>query len=72
MNDIMKIVKCLEKSGLLIEGVSKTSKNEVKEQKGEFLGILLGTLEASLLRSLWKDKGLITAGEVNVRAGQNF
>ena len=56
MNDI--IVKCLEKSGLLIEGVSKTSKNEVKEQKGEFLGILLGTLEASLLRRLWKDKGL--------------
>ena len=72
MNDIMKIVKCLEKSGLLIEGVSKTSKNEVKEQKGEFLGILSGTLEASLLRSLWKDKGLITAGEVIVRAGQNF
>ena len=28
MNDIMKIVKSLEESGLLIKGVSKTIKNE--------------------------------------------
>ena len=31
MNYIMKIVKSLEASGLLIKGVSKTFKNEVKE-----------------------------------------
>ena len=44
MNDIMKIVKSLEESGLLIKGIGKTIKNEVKEQKGVFLGMLLCTL----------------------------
>ena len=41
MNDIMKIVKSLEESGLLIKDVSETIKNEAKEQKGEFLSMLL-------------------------------
>ena len=36
MNDITKIVKSLEKSGLLINGVSETIKNEAKEQNGNF------------------------------------
>ena len=50
MNDIMKIVTSLEESGLLIKGVSEAIKNEAKkQQKGGFLGILLGTLGASLL-----------------------
>ena len=49
MEDILKIVKSLEDSGLLLEGVSKTIKNEAKEQKGGFLSRLLGTLVASLL-----------------------
>ena len=49
MNDIMKIVVSLEESGLLIKGVSETIKNEATEQKGGFLGILLGILGASLL-----------------------
>ena len=51
MNDIMKIVKCLEESGLLIKGVSKTMKNESKEQKGGFLEMLVETSGASLLRN---------------------
>ena len=38
MNDIMKILKLLEESGLLMKGVSETIKNEAKEQKGGFLG----------------------------------
>ena len=38
MNDIIKIVKSLEDSGLLVKSVSKTIKNEAKEQKGGFLG----------------------------------
>ena len=42
MNDIMKIVKSPEESGLLIKGISETIKNEAKEQKGEFLSMLLG------------------------------
>ena len=36
IND-MKIIKSLEELGLLIKGVSKTTKNEAKEQKGGFL-----------------------------------
>ena len=34
MNDIMKIVKSLEESGLLIKGISETIKNEAKEKRG--------------------------------------
>ena len=45
----MKIVKYLEKSGLLIKDVSETVENEVKEQKGGFLGRLAAALVASLL-----------------------
>ena len=33
----MKIVKSLEESRLLIKGISKTIKNEAKEQKGGFI-----------------------------------
>ena len=72
MNDIIKIVKSLEESGLLIKGVSKTIKNEGKEQKGVFLGMLLGTLGASLLRNLLTGKGTIRAGKGTIRAGENF
>ena len=43
MNDIMKIVKSLEESGLLIKGVSEAIKNEAKEQKGRFLEMFLVT-----------------------------
>ena len=49
MEDILKIVKSLEDSGLLLEGVSETIKNEAKEQKVGFLSMLLGKLSASLL-----------------------
>ena len=43
MNVIMKIVRSFEQSALLIKGVSETIKNEAKEQKGGFVGMLLGT-----------------------------
>ena len=48
MDDIIKMVKSLDESSLLIKGVSKTIKNEAKEQKGGFVSKLLGTLGASL------------------------
>ena len=67
MGDIIKIVKSLEDSGLLLKGVTETVQNEVKEQKGEFL--LLGTLGASLLGNLVTGKGIYRAGEGIVRAG---
>ena len=52
INDIMKIIKSLEESGLLIKGISKTTKNEAKEQKGGLISILLGISGASLLGNL--------------------
>ena len=48
----MKIVKSLEESGLLVKDVSEIIENEAKEQKGGFLGMLLGTLGARLLGNL--------------------
>ena len=56
--DIMKIVRPLEESGLLIKGLSETIQNEVKEQKGGFLSFSLGTLGASLLGNLLTGKEL--------------
>ena len=49
MKDIAKIIKALENSGILLKGVSKTIKNETKEQRGGFLSMLPGTLATSLL-----------------------
>ena len=67
MNDIMKIIKALENSGILLKGVSKTIKNETKEQRGGFLCMLLGTLGASLLGNLLTGgKGIVRAGEGSV------
>ena len=59
INDIMKIVKSLEESGLLIKVVSETIKNEAKEQKDGFLSMLLGTLDASLLGNLLRGRDTI-------------
>ena len=70
MNDIMKIIKALQHSGILLKGVSKTIKNETKEQKGGFLSMLLGTLGASLLGNLLTGgKRIMRAGDGIVRAG---
>ena len=49
MKDIIEIVKSLEDSSLLPEGDREIIQNEVKEQRGGFLSMLLGTLCASLL-----------------------
>ena len=63
INDIIKIVKSLEDSGLLLKGVTETVQNEVKEQKGGFLSILLGTLSTSLLGNLLIGRGIYRAGK---------
>ena len=72
MDDILKIVKSPEDSGLLLKGVSETIQNEAKEQRGGFLSMLLGTLGASLLGDLLtknlSGKGTIRAGEGAIRA----
>ena len=75
MNDIMKIAQALDDSDILLNGVTKTIKNETKERKGGFLSMLLGTLEASLFGNLLTGKGIVRAGTGNkkgkgiVRAG---
>ena len=66
MKDIIRIVKSLEDSGLLMEGVSKTIQNEAKEQKGRFVSMLLGTLDASLLGNILAGKGTDRAGEKGI------
>ena len=65
INDITKIVQALEDSDILLKGVTKTIKNETKEQKGGFLSMLLGTLGASLLGNLLTGKELLRVGSGN-------
>ena len=72
MDDILKIVKSLENSGVLLKGVSETIQHEAKEKRGGFLSMLLDTLGASLLSDILSKglsgKGVIRAGEGTIRA----
>ena len=76
INNVIKIVKSLEDSGLLLKRVSQTVQNEVKEQKGGFLSMLLGTLGTSLLGNLLTGQGIYRAGKGKVkgvlRAGEGI
>ena len=73
MDNILKIVKSLEDSNVLLKRVSETIQHEAKEQRGGFLGMLLGTLGASLLSDVLSKglsgKGVIRAGEGTIRDG---
>ena len=68
MEDIMKIVKSIEDSGLLLKGISKTIQNEAKEQKGGFLSMLLGILGASTLGKMLAGKEIDGIRERIIRA----
>ena len=86
IEDLIKIVKSLEDSGLLLKGVTESVQNEIKEQKGRFLSMLLGTFGTSLLGNLLtgkgttptshrqvvnkKGKGIHRAGDGIIRAGK--
>ena len=82
MNGIMKIIRKLRivvnftEFRYFIESVTKTIKNEIKEQKGGFICMLLGTLGASLLSDLLtkilSGKGTVRAGERFLRAGEGI
>ena len=63
MDDLIKIVKSFEDFGLLLKGVTESVQNEVKEQKGGFLSMLVGTLGANLLGNLLVGKGAFHAGK---------
>ena len=75
MNDILKIVQALEDSDILLTWITKAIKNETREQKEEFLSMLLVTLASSLLGKMLAGKGILRAGygnkqgEGTVRAG---
>ena len=74
MDEILKIVKSLKNSGVLLKGVSETIQHEAKEQRGGFLSMLLGTLGASLLGDVLSKglfgSGVIRAGDGTIRAGE--
>ena len=65
MEDIMKIVKSVGESRLLIKTIGETIKNEAKKQKRRFLPMLVGTLADSTL-------GNVLTGKGGIRAGQKF
>ena len=67
MEDIIKIVKSLEDSGLLLKGVTETVQNEVKEQKGGFLSMLLGRLVASFWGNILAGKEINRTGKCRGR-----
>ena len=73
MNDILKIVKSLEDSGLLLKGVRETIQHEAEKRRRGFLSMLLSTLGASLLGDILSKnlsgKGVLRAGEGTIRAG---
>ena len=73
MQGLLKTIKSLEDSGILLDGITETVKNEFKEQKSGVLSMLLGPLGASLLGDLLTKKlsgrGVIRAGEGTIRAG---
>ena len=72
MQDLLKKVKLLENTGLLLDEIIETVKNEVKERKGGFLSMLLGTLGANLLGNMLADRGVLRAGKGTIRAGYGY
>ena len=65
INSIIEIVQALEDFNIRLKGITKMVKNVTKEQKGEFLEMLLGTLEASLLGNMLSEEEILRAGYRN-------
>ena len=65
INDIMKTVKALEDLEILLERITKTIKNETKEQKEGFLSTLLGSLASNLLGNMLAGREIVRAGYGN-------
>ena len=74
LDEIIRKIESLENLGLLIDGVRKTLKNEIKKQEGRFLGMLLGTLKASVLGNMLTGKGVMRAGKgiISLGTGPNI
>ena len=72
MNDIIKIIKSLEDSSVLIDGVTETVKHEIKKQEDRFLRVLLAPSAASLVQPVISSvvKGISVRGVR--RAGRGY
>ena len=74
----MKIVQALEDSDISSKKIAEKIENETKERKAGFLGMLLGTLDSSLLGNMLTGKEILRAGYGNkqgkgvVRDGSGF
>ena len=72
LNDLLKAIKSLENSGILLDGITETVKNKVKKQKGGFLSTLFSVVGLALLSSMFSGKGVIRAVEGTIRVGYGF
>ena len=71
INDIMKIIQTVKNSNILPEGVTKAAKNEISEQRGGCLGILMGTVASILLGNILSGKGIVRTGSGNKKEKRN-
>ena len=72
MNDIIKIIKSLEDSGVFIDGVTGTVKHEIKKQEGGFPVALLAPLAASLVQPVISSETKGISGSGGRRAGRGY
>lgn len=72
MHDAFRVVKSLKNSGAEIDGVCETIKHEIEKQEGGFLGMLLATLNASMLANMLTVKGVMRAGKGTVRVETGY
>ena len=72
MNDIIKIIKSLEDSGVLIDGVTETVKDKIKKQEGSFLGALLAPLAVSVVQAVISLLVKSISGRGVRRAGRGY
>ena len=72
MNDIIKVIKPLEYSGVLTDGVTETVKHEIKKQEYRLLGVLLAPLATSLVQPVISSLVKGISGKVVRRAGRGY
>ena len=70
-NDVIKIIKPLEDSGVLTDGVSETVKHEIKQERG-FLGTLLAHLIASIMQPVMSSRVKGISGRRVRQAGVRY
>ena len=62
MDDIISIIKSLENSGILIDGISETVKHKIKKQEYGFFGMSIETSGASMLGNMLTGRDVMRAG----------